>query len=495
MRAPVWLVERFVGGWRLVAVSLLGAALRWIRLDGQAPSIDEGWSIGATLGGLDHALDVVSRDTHPPLYFVLQWMQVHAIGPQLGADRIVAAALGTIAVPITVLVARRFGSERSALLAGLLVALSPLAIFTSRDARPHVAAATLALAATWLLLRALERPSGGRLASYSVAAAAMLLTSYANVMVVIVHGLVVLPRMWTSPWRWLLAFLGIGLLCLPWLLVVAPYSAQAKGILFSDQIETWNRLVELVRISAYALTGGFTLLDEFNPWLTAVVALPVLAGVWWGRVNRSGTGALDGEAGNGKADSRPMGVGILIGLLVATLGLYALTSAIGGQFVARYLTPLVAPVAILYALAVSRLPGRANVLAAAVLLLGWSWTSIDVLVRDKAHRDASEVAAFLAKNVRPSDQVVLDWFSTRGQVVALDPDLWGTSSEGGYDLRGDFEAAASRSGRLWLVADNTMSDRLAVLDAARPSGVDVMIGPRRVLAFPVEPGRPKALGR
>ncbi|MBI4213914.1 MAG: glycosyltransferase family 39 protein, partial [Chloroflexi bacterium] len=384
----------------LVPITLLGAALRFAFLGAQAPSIDEGWSVGAVLGGFDHMVEVVSRDTHPPLYFFLQWLQVDTLGPGLATDRLVAAAFGTAAVPITMLVARRVSAGAFPTFAGLLVAVSPLALFTSRDARPHVAAATLALAATWLLLRALERPAWLRLGAYAAAAAGTVLTSYAGIAVLAAHALAACALRPSGPGRWVTTGGGAMLLCLPWLLFAAPQLLRAGGILFSDpSAGPGGHLIEFLRVGGYALTGGFSLVDEFNPWLAALVLLPVGTGLFFGKGLRPrsmipsfplmGEGESERDATGATNDvlqagsQRPVTLVVLL-VVLTTLVFFAVTSALGGQFVARYLTPLVAPLAVLYALAVWRLPRPSRAVAAAILLLGWSWTSIDVLTRDKA---------------------------------------------------------------------------------------------------------------
>ena len=467
-------------------IPTFGAVLRLAFLGGQAPSIDEGWSVGAALGGLDHMADVVSHDTHPPLYFLLQWVQVQTLGPGLTADRLTAALFGSAAVPLTMLIALRAAGPGLAVFGGLLVAVSPLALFTSRDARPHVMAATLALAATWLFLRALDRPTGPRLGAYALAAAGSVLTSYATAAIVAAHFLALPLSRQLASRAWLTTALGIGLLCLPWLAYAAPNVLHARDILFSDPAGGWaGHLKEFARVSGYALTGGFTLLDQFNPWLAALVLTPVAVGLLGGWPRRRGEPRLEGVPEQ-SADARR----VLVLVVLVPLAFYTVTSVLGGQFVARYLTPLVAPLAVLCGLAVWRLPVPLRAAAAAMLLVGWSWTSVDVLTRDKAHRDASAVAAFLESNVQPNDAVVFDWFSTRGQAVALVPGLWRQSSEGGYDLSSDVARATSRGGQVWLVADNTMADRADLLASIRPLKVDVTIDPRRIIAF-----EPRALAR
>src|SRR5207237_4239796 len=71
-----------------------------------------------------------------------------------------------------------------------------------------------------------------------------------------------------------------AVLCVPWLLYALPHASQAHNILFSDpSVTSLSRIKEFVRVTAYSVTGGFSLADEFNPWLALLVAAPVLIGL------------------------------------------------------------------------------------------------------------------------------------------------------------------------------------------------------------------------
>lgn len=83
--------------------------------------------------------------------------------------RTAVACLALLLVPLTWLLARRFLGPYPALLAAALVAVSPLHLLFSQEARPHGAQATFALAAVIAALRLRARPT---LASYLAAGAA-----------------------------------------------------------------------------------------------------------------------------------------------------------------------------------------------------------------------------------------------------------------------------------------------------------------------------------
>src|SRR5690349_839119 len=84
--------------------------------------------------------------------------------------RIVVALLSLLAVPATYALARRFLGRGPAVLAAFLSAASLLSLLFAQQARPHAAAAAIALLAVVAALRLARRPSWG---SASVAALAV----------------------------------------------------------------------------------------------------------------------------------------------------------------------------------------------------------------------------------------------------------------------------------------------------------------------------------
>src|SRR5436190_20055625 len=74
--------------------------------------------------------------------------------------------------------------RRAALLAGLLAACSPLLVWYSQEARAYALLVLLGSLSVLLMLRALERPSGARLAAWAVVAALALCSHYFAVFLV-----------------------------------------------------------------------------------------------------------------------------------------------------------------------------------------------------------------------------------------------------------------------------------------------------------------------
>jgi mannosyltransferase len=91
-------------------------------------------------------------NNHFPTYFIL----VRAFSPPIIDEwmvRLPSAILGTIAVFLVVLIATEVRSARAGLVSGLLMALSPLEVQFSQEARPYMLASCLVLLALWGLVR------------------------------------------------------------------------------------------------------------------------------------------------------------------------------------------------------------------------------------------------------------------------------------------------------------------------------------------------------
>ena len=104
---------------------------------------------------------LTAQDIHPPLYYALLhgWAALLGTGPT--ALRLFSVAVGILTIPLLYLVARRMLSARAALLATLLLTISPLHVYYSQEVRMYGLVALLSvgiLAAAW---RAFQQKSRG----------------------------------------------------------------------------------------------------------------------------------------------------------------------------------------------------------------------------------------------------------------------------------------------------------------------------------------------
>jgi 4-amino-4-deoxy-L-arabinose transferase-like glycosyltransferase len=135
---------------------LLAALLRFWAIDAKTIWLDEAFSIWVADLSLPELLRfVASVDHHPPLYYLLQHGWQVALGDSAFAVRSLPALLGVATVPLLYAAGRRLMDGTTALVAALLLAVSPFHVRYGQEARMYalmtlLAAAALFCLAVWL---------------------------------------------------------------------------------------------------------------------------------------------------------------------------------------------------------------------------------------------------------------------------------------------------------------------------------------------------------
>ena len=145
-------------------------------------------TIGAAMGRVENT------ESTPPLWYGLAWI-VEQAGLPVEAARGIGVVASALLAGLVVVYARRLLPLWAAGLAGLIVALAGQLVLRGAELRAYALYALLALAFAWLLERAAEKPSWGRLAALAGVAAAGLLTHYFFVFV----ALAAVAWLWTTP--------------------------------------------------------------------------------------------------------------------------------------------------------------------------------------------------------------------------------------------------------------------------------------------------------
>jgi hypothetical protein len=145
----------------LLAITLLGGALRFYAIDRKGLWLDEAFSVW--LGG--HRLPemwgwIAGIDQHPPLYYTLLhlWMR---LGDDVATVRMLSAAAGTLTIPILYALGRRLaGQQWTGLLAALILAVSPFHVRFAQEARMYALLAFVASASMACLAYLLTQAPG-----------------------------------------------------------------------------------------------------------------------------------------------------------------------------------------------------------------------------------------------------------------------------------------------------------------------------------------------
>ncbi|MGD1997214.1 MAG: glycosyltransferase family 39 protein, partial [Anaerolineae bacterium] len=211
----------------LLAICCLSFAARVFLLDTQSIWWDEAISIHLATSSARELLANRAAHVHPPLYFLILKGWVELAGVSAFSVRFLSVWFNTVLVPVIYALGRRWLGRRTGLLASILMALSPLYIIYSQEARvyamlPLVYLALLALGERlargrspapwtyWLLLAAVE--TVGLYLHYVF----LFAVGYVNLLLIL--GLRRRRHEWL---RWLASQAVVVLLCLPWVVAAA----------------------------------------------------------------------------------------------------------------------------------------------------------------------------------------------------------------------------------------------------------------------------------
>lgn len=205
----------------LGAITAVGAIARFATLDLQGFHHDEAVTAGRVIGpDLFETLGwVKDSERSPPLYYVLAWPWAKLFGTGEVGLRSLSALIGTLTIPAAFFAGRELGSKRAGLVTAALVALSPMLIWYSQEARSYalfVLFSTLALA---FFARSLSEPSRRSLWLWAAMSALALLSHYFAVFLIGPQILWLLYRTPPDRRRTLLAaaaaVVAVGLALLP----------------------------------------------------------------------------------------------------------------------------------------------------------------------------------------------------------------------------------------------------------------------------------------
>jgi mannosyltransferase len=268
-RLPVW--------WPLAALTLLAAVLRLSTLGEQSFWYDEAFtpvhvlhpSLWATLRS------VVHTENTPPLWYVIAWADSRVLGMGEIALRLPSALAGIATVPVAWAIGRELtGRRATAIATAAFVAVSPIFVWYSQEARAYGLFVLAAALAMWCFLRALREPTPRRMWTFALAAALALLSHYFAVfaLVPMVLWLLWAParRRAALPAAGALALVGVGLLPL----------ISAQGGHGTQWIGEWALGSRLQAVPQYYLTDYYG--SALGHGVELLVALPILAGVGYG---------------------------------------------------------------------------------------------------------------------------------------------------------------------------------------------------------------------
>jgi hypothetical protein len=204
----------------LVALTALGVAVRFASLGVQSYHHDEVITalrvIPGSFGDMLHSVKV--SESNPPLYYVLAWGWAKLFGTGEVGLRSLSALFGAATVPVGYLIARQLASRRAGLTLAALIAVNPMLIWYSQEARSYALLVFFGALSMFFFARALNSGRGRDLGFWALASAAALCSHYFAVFPVAIEALWMVVAL-RARWRAVLPALGgvvaTGLALLP----------------------------------------------------------------------------------------------------------------------------------------------------------------------------------------------------------------------------------------------------------------------------------------
>jgi mannosyltransferase len=381
--------------WIVAGLTALAAVLRFSTLGLQSYHHDEIVTASRILrDGFWHAMSAVGfSESAPPLYYALAWLWTQMTGTGEFGLRSISALAGVATVPVAYLVAVELRGHRAGIAAAALVAVNPMLLWYSQEARAYALFALLTSVSLLYFVRALDRGRRRDFTGWGIASALALATHYFAVFPIAAEALWLLRRRGRASFRglWIVALTGA---------LLAPLAIHQMSIGHAEWIGNltlFHRIWEAGVTFMVGETGDIVARPE-HPLLALAPALLVVA-----------TLALllrRGERGERRAAGVPLAISAAaIGIPV----LLALASPGKDYVLARNLMPALVPLLVAVAVAVTLRGARRRGLVLGGALVAYSlgfcvWAGLSPALQ---RPDWRAVAAKLGEPATP--RAIVTW--------------------------------------------------------------------------------------
>jgi mannosyltransferase len=376
--------------WALAGLVVLAAALRFSTLGRQSLWYDEAFtpvhtlhpSLTATLSAVAHT------ENSPPLWYLLEWAVSRVFGTGAIALRSLSALAGVASVVVGWGIGRELAGRRAAFATAALIAVNPLFVWYSQEARAYGLYTLMAALAVLCFLRALREPTPGRLTAFAVSGALALLTHYFAVFLLapMCLWLVLEHRAHRRVTLTAVAAVGaVGVALLPLI--------SAQGGRGTQWIGRWPLGERLEAIPQYYLTGESG--APLGHGVELLIALPVLGGLFFGLWR----GLTRLEERQALIVLVLSACGVLIPLALVIFGLDYLAP----RNLVAAMIPLTALLAVVIA---AQRTGRVGAALAGVVALAFLAMSIDVNFSPRLQRGDWRGVAKVLRGTPANDRVI-----------------------------------------------------------------------------------------
>jgi uncharacterized membrane protein len=445
-RSPVdWAGDRSRAFWIVVGLTVLAAALRFATLGVQSYHHDEVVTASRVLrAGFGHAMHAVwFSESTPPVYYALAWVWMQLTGTGEFGLRTVSALAGVATVPVAYLIGVELRGRRAGLWAAALVAVNPMMLWYSQEARAYALVALLGALSALYWLRAERRGRRRDYVWWGIWSGLAIATHYFVAFPILAEALMLLRR------RGLRESLA-GMAILAGLaLAVAPVAIHQMALGHAEWIGSFTLGHRLAETAATFVTGetGDIIARPERPWLAFVplaLSLGALALLLRKRAGRER-----------RAASRPL---LLVAAAIGIPVAIALLDASKNFVLARNLIPALVPLLAAIGIAIASPASRRLGTAIGALLVAYSlgFSILASTDEDFQRPNWSTVAAHIGEPRGP--RAMVTW--TLGEAP-----LRFYLSTGAFQVR-------AREGYDWLVKEVDF-----VSDGAAPAPPRRLLGP------------------
>ena len=385
----------------LAAILLAAAVVRFSTLSLQSFWSDEAATAGLVRRSFGSMLVAIpGKERTPFAYYVTAWIWSRVFGHGEFALRSLSAVFGTVTVLLAFLVARRLGGERAGLLAAALVAVSPILVWYSQEARSYAMLACFCVASVWAWQHVRDTGSTRWLVAWGVVCTVAITTHYFASFVVAVEAVTLLRLPRALPRAALGATLGVLAAVQLALLPLAIHQAHAQAA--GDYITATSLPGRIIATPERFLLGEHGAPTHLTRDVCALVLLLSVGVVGWL--------LLFGVSSHTRRAARP-----ILGLAIASAGLPLMLSVAGLDFFA-YRNLLVVWVLLLIAGAIVLGASDAGLASGATagLILAFSFLTIAVNLAPQLQRGDWRYAATALAHPRWRRLIVVSPFYDEG---------------------------------------------------------------------------------
>lgn len=381
--------ERSRAFWIVAGLTALAAVLRFATLGVQAYHHDEIVTASRVLrGSFFHAMDAVGfSESAPPLYYALAWFWTQLTGTGEIGLRSLSALAGVATVPVAYLVGLELRGRRVGLMAAALVAVNPMLLWYSQEARAYALLVLLCTVSLLYCVRVLQRGGRRDAVLWGVFSGLALATHYFAFFPLLAEAIWIARRRRRASLPGLGVVLGFGL-------ALAPLAIHQTALGHAEWIGNFTLGHRLWEVAATFVSGETTdiIARPERPALALVPLALALAAL--------GLLAVRGSREERRAAALPLS------LALAAIAVPVVLAVVPGgkdfvlaRNVMPALVPLLAAVAIAVTLPAARRLGRAIAAALLVYSLGFClWASF---APDLQRPDWSAVAAEIGEPRAP----------------------------------------------------------------------------------------------